>query len=90
MASPKRPEGKWISRRWRLAASSPSQSWRSGVLGRFGLSKVSTREGVGPRDRDQEAYFNGAGHSALNRKPSFACTIASSLVIASTAPLLAV
>ena len=26
MASPKRPDGKWISRRWRLAASSPSQS----------------------------------------------------------------
>lgn len=26
MASPKRPVGKWTSRRWRLAASSPSQS----------------------------------------------------------------
>ena len=34
MASPKRPEGKWTSRRWRLAASSPSQSWRRGVLRR--------------------------------------------------------
>jgi len=26
------PVGKWISRRWRLAASSPSQSCRRGVL----------------------------------------------------------
>ena len=37
-----------------------------------------------------ETHFSGAGHNALNLNPSFACTIASSLVIASTAPLLAV
>lgn len=35
-------------------------------------------------------YFNGAGQSALNLNPSLACTIANSLVIANTAPLLAV
>ena len=35
-------------------------------------------------------YFRGAGQSALNRNPSRACTMASSRVIASTAPLLAV
>ena len=35
-------------------------------------------------------YLSGAGQSELNLNPSFACTIANSLVIANTAPLLAV
>lgn len=37
-----------------------------------------------------QAYFNGAGQSALNLMPSRACTMANSLVMARTAPLLAV
>lgn len=45
MASPKRPEGKWTSRLWRLAASSPSQSWRRGVL--FVFVRFVFAEGVG-------------------------------------------
>ena len=32
IASPNRPVGKWISRRWRLGMSVPSQSCRRGVL----------------------------------------------------------
>ena len=35
IASPNRPVGKWTSRRWRFAASSPSQSCRRGVLARI-------------------------------------------------------
>lgn len=35
-------------------------------------------------------YLRGAGQSELKRNPSLACTMASSRVMASTAPLLAV
>lgn len=38
----------------------------------------------------KRTYLSGAGHRALNRKPSRAWTIASSRVKARTAPLLAV
>ncbi len=38
----------------------------------------------------KSAYLRGAGQRALKRIPSLACTIANSLVIAKTAPLLAV
>ena len=41
-------------------------------------------------NEEGETYLRGAGQSALNLNPSFACTIANSLVIANTAPLLAV
>lgn len=40
--------------------------------------------------KEGKAYLSGAGQSALKRNPSFACTIASSRVMAKTAPLLAV
>ena len=88
IASPNRPVGKWISRRWRFAASSPSQSCRRGVLARMSTlpSKSSPRLSV----EANLTYFKGAGHRALNLKPSLACTIANSLVNARTAPLLAV
>lgn len=46
--------------------------------------------GRGRRNEGIVTYFRGAGQRALNRNPSFACTMASSRVIASTAPLLAV
>lgn len=38
----------------------------------------------------ENTYFRGAGHKALNRNPSRACTMANSRVNARTAPLLAV
>ena len=40
IASPNRPVGKWISRRWRFAASSPSQSCRRAVLARMSALPV--------------------------------------------------
>lgn len=43
-----------------------------------------------PPGRKRITYFNGAGQSELNLNPSRACTMANSLVIANTAPLLAV
>lgn len=45
---------------------------------------------ISMKSNDATTYFSGAGHKALNLKPSLAWTIASSLVKASTAPLLAV
>ena len=57
---------------------------RSGATGIKGHAwVVGSCGGVG-------TYFSGAGHNALNLNPSRACTIASSRVMASTAPLLAV
>jgi len=56
------------------------------VLEKWGAVLVS----YSIREKHMLAYFSGAGHKALNLKPSLACTIASSLVIAKTAPLLAV
>lgn len=41
-------------------------------------------------NKQGRTYLRGAGHKELNRKPSRACTIANSLVMANTAPLLAV
>lgn len=43
-----------------------------------------------PNVAEKASYFRGAGQSALNLKPSLAWTMASSRVMASTAPLLAV
>src|SRR5690242_19364293 len=40
--------------------------------------------------KEVDQYFKGPGHNELNLNPSRAWTIASSLVIANTAPLLAV
>lgn len=88
MASPKRPVGKWISRRRRLALSSPSQSWRRGVLeGRY--RQLSYALGFS-RAWHLSTYLRGAGQRELKRKPSRAWTMASSRVMARTAPLEAV
>lgn len=100
-ASPKRPVGKWISRRWRLALSVPRKVCRRGVLwvfnfvsfcflGRRGKGGWGVGEG-GKRGDGVEGgriYLRGAGQRALKRMFSRAWTMASSRVRARTAPLL--
>ena len=94
MASPKRPVGKWISRRWRLALSVPRKVWRRGVLWFrllifWGMGGREGKLGEG-RGGGGGIYLRGAGQRALKRMSSRAWTMASSRVRARTAPLLLV